>query len=895
MGRSRFRIVDVINAYIMKRIVLILSVILHSLSMQGQLLHPDEIFYRTSQQSILCPSEKVYLHTDRSTYISGDTIWMRAHVVDGIAHVPMKQSAYVYVALQNPFLETVSHVRLKADKDGIIYGYISLPEDLPKGQYSLCAYTRYMQNFDSEYFFKKQISVNSLMNTDVRLDVNQRGRVLNFRIVNPATETMTDVRNCAVRTVSGELFVSRQDSGYSVRVFEKKDKVVLVQAGNYREFVDVGDDSDYDVSFLPEGGNLVSGSFNRIAFKCLNSQGQGEDIIGTLRDENDSVIISFKSLYRGMGVISFIPQKGKRYTAVCENVNGVQKSFNLPLANDKYTMQVNQIKGKVYVKVLFSADSDHEEKLLVVAHQRGWPVKVGDWQKKTPGLVCNVEDFIEGVASFLLVNESGQIVSERMVFIQNARALTGQVRSSVYSPGKREKVILNLNVSDKWWNGDCSVSVTDNHDVQPDSCTNLLSSLLLSSDLRGHIECPSWYFKRDGNDSIMILRRQALDALMMTQGWRKYDLSKAWARVYKEKEVPAEHSQKISGKVIRALAQTPIRRAKVQMMIPVVGGYEETKTKDDGTFCFEDFDAPDSTVYWISAYTEKGKDNVVLELDTVSHPVLAEKIPAIRNRNGFTGKGVSFDFISKSNLKVIQNQGIRHLFMDELIVTAPKIEFETEYEKLQENKTTKEEEIAKSGAPDMLTLLYQKIPSFRMASRYDEEEEEYIYDIMIRNTPVLVMLDDVMLNPLMGGTDNMYAMEAINSLRPEQIAQIDVIKGAQAVGFHSKATGGVIAITTKRGHEKYNASWSPTNLKHIMPLGFQLPVEFYSTRYELSVDKEKTEPDLRTTIHWQPRLEVKNGKAEIEFYTAEGPVDYSVVIEGVGEDGSLLRVEKRID
>ena len=233
--------------------------------------------------------------------------------------------------------------------------------------------------------------------------------------------------------------------------------------------------------------------------------------------------------------------------------------------------------------------------------------------------------------------------------------------------------------------------------------------------------------------------------------------------------------------------------------------------------------------------------------------------------------------------------------MDELIVTAPKIEFETEYEKLQENKTTKEEEIAKSGAPDMLTLLYQKIPSFRMASRYDEEEEEYIYDIMIRNTPVLVMLDDVMLNPLMGGTDNMYAMEAINSLRPEQIAQIDVIKGAQAVGFHSKATGGVIAITTKRGHEKYNASWSPTNLKHIMPLGFQLPVEFYSPRYELSVDKEKTEPDLRTTIHWQPRLEVKNGKAEIEFYTADGPVDYSVVIEGVGEDGSLLREEKRIE
>ena len=79
-----------------------------------------------------------------------------------------------------------------------------------------------------------------------------------------------------------------------------------------------------------------------------------------------------------------------------------------------------------------------------------------------------------------------------------------------------------------------------------------------------------------------------------------------------------------------------------------------------------------------------------------------------------------------------------------------------------------------------------------------------------------------------------------------------------------------------------------------MPLGFQQPVEFYAPRYELTSEKEKSTPDLRTTIHWQPRLKVKNGKVDIEFYTADGLVDYSVVIEGVGKDGSLLRVEETI-
>ena len=80
-----------------------------------------------------------------------------------------------------------------------------------------------------------------------------------------------------------------------------------------------------------------------------------------------------------------------------------------------------------------------------------------------------------------------------------------------------------------------------------------------------------------------------------------------------------------------------------------------------------------------------------------------------------------------------------------------------------------------------------------------------------------------------------------------------------------------------------------------MPLGYQPPAEFYVPKYEFIADKEKDVPDLRTTIHWQPCLEIKNGKADIEFYTADDKVDYTVIVEGVGMDGSLLRVEKRIE
>jgi hypothetical protein len=137
-------------------------------------------------------------------------------------------------------------------------------------------------------------------------------------------------------------------------------------------------------------------------------------------------------------------------------------------------------------------------------------------------------------------------------------------------------------------------------------------------------------------------------------------------------------------------------------------------------------------------------------------------------------------------------------------------------------------------------------------------------------------------------------LAVIKTLLKKDIAQIDVIRSPASLSYDPMSSAGVIAITTKQGGGKYNAKWHPTNLKTIMPLGFQKPAEFYVPRYDLIVDKESKTPDLRTTIHWQPHLKVQDGKANIEFYTADGPVDYSVVIEGVGKDGRLLRVEEKI-
>lgn len=903
IGKFSFR--NRLYVFSMKRLVVLFILLCNYAFLQAQVMKFKEFFERTSQQCMMFPSEKVYLHTDRNIYVAGETIWMRAYVVDGICHAPRLQSGYVYVTLQNPFLETVAQVRMKIDEQGRIYGYIRLPDDLPKGEYSLCAYTQYMRNFDNEYFFKKRISISNVLNNSIRLEFSQRSNRLDFHFVNPVTGLSQDVQNCAVQVVDGNMAIQRRDSGYSVKLHNSKEQCVLIQAGNYKEFVNVGAKPDYDVDFLPEGGHLVAGEFNRVAFKCINSLGQGEDIVGTLRDERDSVLVKFSSLYRGMGSLTFTPELGKKYIAVCENAMGIEKRFELPASTDGCTLWVNEVNGKVYAKVIFSPHKKHSKNMQVYALQRGWPIAVGKWKKNTLGLVCNIDEFIEGVASFVLVNGEGKIVSERLLFIHKNEQPRGKLHIDNPNPGKREKVCLTLEIPEENWEGDCSVAVVDNRDIRPDSCENILSSFLLSSDLRGHIEAPAWYFEKDGDDTLNV-RRHALDALMMTQGWRKYNLEKTWAEIYKFPQIIHERSLEISGKVTSNITRKPIANAGVQLMVPNMGFTQNVRTNSLGRFTFKNFDAPDSTVYWLKALSEEGKDKVTLQLDTVVYPVLKTPLIPYKERVGSELIKASDMFLEKADLKKLNEQGIRHLFMDEVIVSAPKIEQRTEYEsRLGNVLTIKEKAIEQSGTEDAYMLLKQKVPglslvevkgvglsSMSMAEFVNvfavnaKEEEKYL-TIGIRGDEVALIVDG---NIYKGGLQ----LDVLKTLQKRDIAQIDFIRPPSSLVYDSKSVGGVIAITTKEGHEKYNANWALTNLKTIMPLGFQKPVEFYVPRYELIADKDSKEPDFRTTIHWQPYLPVQDGKAQIEFYTADGSVDYSVVIEGVGKDGRLLRVEEHI-
>ena len=82
------------------------------------------------------------------------------------------------------------------------------------------------------------------------------------------------------------------------------------------------------------------------------------------------------------------------------------------------------------------------------------------------------------------------------------------------------------------------------------------------------------------------------------------------------------------------------------------------------------------------------------------------------------------------------------------------------------------------------------------------------------------------------------------------------------------------------------------NKKLILPLGYQNPVAFYSPKYDTPEALNNPSSDLRSTIYWKPDIITNNNNAAVEFYTADSPTTYSVIIEGVSNDGKLVYYRK---
>ena len=118
----------------------------------------DSATARLTWQLALFPHEKIHVQTDKPCYLSGERVWFRAHVV--VRWTTGRRSQPLRVRqLIDPFNGLVERVKIRPDSTGVYAGYMDLEEELPEGEYTLRAYTRYTRNRGEEAFTRKTIRV----------------------------------------------------------------------------------------------------------------------------------------------------------------------------------------------------------------------------------------------------------------------------------------------------------------------------------------------------------------------------------------------------------------------------------------------------------------------------------------------------------------------------------------------------------------------------------------------------------------------------------------------------------------------------------------------------------------------------------------------------------------
>jgi len=761
--------------------------------------------------SYLYPQQKAYLHMDKSVYHSGENIWIKAYLLNGLNHLPDAISTNLYVEMISPF-ETRVEIKRFQMFGGFGVGDFSLSDTLPEGLYQIRAFTSWMQNFDPDFYF-----------------------IRNFQVINPRYSKIISPR---------EARVNQKELGQR----EKQE-------------------DDFDLQFMPEGGWMVNGLESVIAFRAINRLGKGVELAGDIVDEKDIVVSSFKTYKKGMGTFRLKPEKEKNYFAVY-SPGGRKVRVPLPKPLEAGLVMRAEDSQEMVRVMLYSnrpRTNDRSANEVILVGQVGGKIfyhTVLNLENDSAGADVPKSRFPVGILQLTAFSGRGDPLAERLVYINRPDFLKIRFEAADSFGEDGIKVIVNISVTDVKNNpvpANLSLAVTRDKEAEPPvNRDNIVSHILLSSDIKGHVEDPYDYFHDQSPPTL-----KAIDNLMLTQGWRRFEWEKIIGDEFPVIKYHEERGISIYGQITHDFFSIPLKNCKVQLSI--MDAYNDVFTQmstDKGYFLFDRMVYYDTISVKIEAWRPNGRRNLVIILPD-------EKMNEIR---GFQGDH-SLITLSERDQKAYRIERYE----------------EARVAYLQEKEQQKEKE------KDQLTGIYSE-PDFVLRSEDFPKGNRDIIEVIKGRIPgVNVIGDRVQIRgpgSFFSSNEPLYLIdgmpvrdvEAVKSIPVEQIDRVEVLKGPSAAIYGMRGSNGVIAIYTKRGH------YMKRGVIEFDMLGYNTPRAFYQPRY-----LPENEPDVNYTLVWEPVILVNDfGKATVVFDKPAIQGDYRFIIEGASYMGLVGTAEKVI-
>ena len=645
----------------------------------------------------------------------------------------------------------------------------------------------------------------------------------------------------------------------------------------------------YSLHFFPEGGDMVAGLESRVAFKATDEEGLPVKIKGYVVDSKGQKLVSFSDAHDGMGYFLFTPVTGEKYKAIWKNNKGGTEETVMPPAKEKgILLSLNYTGDSLFYELHRSPDiPDNYKRLYVVAQMQQQPVYIAMVNMTPKDLIAapiDIENAPDGIVQVTVFADDMHPIAERLVFINhdNYYFIT-DLHATEKNLTKKAKNVLQVDVGDTLLTN-LSISVTDAGINPPDKDEeNIFSHLLLTSDIKGFVYDPAYYFSNN-SDSV----KSHLDLVMMTNGWRRFKwedvVGGTWPVI---KNYPQSYLT-VTGSVFGLLPNQLAAGQELSLILKTKKNNSQfliAPVDKKGTFILKDMVFFDTAHLFYQFNNDKDKRLTSVATFDFKNSFLNAATNPLAGIGPFLKPVMPDTMVEKKNATLNKLRGeefFEGIKVKELAVVKVTAHTKSAAQKMDEAYTSgffsngdgrvfdvADDPLAHS-AISVLDYLLGKIAGLQISTSGTGS-------VSWRGSATSLFLNEMTVDVSM-----------IQSVSMSDVALIKVFN-PPFFGAAGGGAGGAVAIYTKKGDQLMN---STKGLDFISISGYTPLKEFYSPDY--SADADVNKDDYRTTLYWNPHLifDKLKRRISIPFYNSDNCKRIRVVIEGINEEGKLTREEK---
>ncbi|MBE9585762.1 hypothetical protein IM792_15000 [Mucilaginibacter sp. JRF] len=881
-----------------------------------------KLIAKTDLYNKLMPVEKIFVHLDKPYYAVGDTAWFKIYVSNAATNQLSLLNGKVYFELIGDSSKVVERLAIPLN-GGIGMGDIKLnAENIKDGNYTIRAYTNWMQNFGEDHYYHQQIYIAGALNNNDWLVGEQHTNTTMQKGIN--TKLALKLTSLQQKPITGKevdvLVLNGSKTVYKYPAitspegiiamdFTLSDKIdrnqldILVKdrdnTGQMLKFPLPDNTDDIDIQFLPEGGYILGGVYNRVAFKAIDNNGLGVDVTGTIVNSKGEQVNTFTSTHKGMGSFALIPQINESYTAKIKLASGSIKDVPLPLPKPEgIALRVDNLKSTDSVYVFVSAQGSaglpvNNYNLIIHSNSKTYYALPVKFRNNYMFARLPKKGLLTGITNFSVVNSKNQVLNQRKIFINSSDSIKLDINTNqkLYAPLDSIAIQIQVNGSDDTpLLSNISIAVTDDEKIKHDQYSNnMVSQMLLTSELKGNIEEPGWYFEH--------YNAKALDCLMLTQGWTCNYIEDALTKTNIAPKFEADSANNISGK-LKGFMDRAGKNLKITLFASGRDIYlMDTISNDRGEFVFKNLPFSDSVAYTFRAHTQKGKSSIaeiiVNEFKPAAIPastIMPRPMPWFARDDASLISYLTANFAEKQRVQKNDLGNIKGRVLNTVEIKGRKpvgvkgIYGEDLY---SYDANITEKDLIKGGRVTLFDYLKQNVKGFNVMLSGGGDQ------FMMNGTIIKNILVDGrsvdMFSPAGGGSNSSFNNRKL-------YMQVSITELKQIVMTHyfddaDKRVRANLLIKSRSGSGPILPSDYGKAYVY-RPIPVYLARDFYKPRYKASNNVNVI--DYRSTIHWEPNIITDDkGKANFSFFAAAKPATYTLIIEGTTLDGRYAhKVEK---